>query len=93
MRRLAVSGINDAPYTRVLGFGDATVPSGKPHLVAVTVTPGILYPDGFQEVGTETFYFRRDPRDGFRIVGWQYSEGQRAQWRRQWLEKRKGHAM
>jgi hypothetical protein len=91
MRRLAVSGINSAPYTRVLGFGDATVPAGKARLVAVTLTPGILYRDDFQEIGTETFYFRRDAKEGFRIVGWQYPEGQREQWRRQWLEKGKGH--
>ncbi len=87
MRRLAVSGINDAPYVRVLGFGDATIPAGKPHLVAVTLTPGILYKDDFQEIGTETFYFRRDFKSGFRIVGWQYDEGQRKLWRDQWLEK------
>lgn len=89
MRRIVVSGINDAPYTRALGFGDANIPPGKAHLVAVTVTPGILYKDGDQEIGAETFYFRLDSKSGFRIVGWQYPEGQRGLWRRQWLEKRK----
>ncbi|MBC8102544.1 MAG: hypothetical protein H7Z41_08130, partial [Cytophagales bacterium] len=91
MRRQAVSGINDAPYVRVMGFGDASVPAGKPHLVAVTLTPGILRRDNFQEMGTETFYFRRVSGGGFRIVGWQYPERLRSNWRRQWLGKQKGN--
>lgn len=92
MRRLTVSGINDAPYTRVLGFGDAMVPPGAPHLVAVTLTLGSRYRDGLQECGAETFYFRRDTTGNFRIVGWQYPEGDRERSRRQWLEKQKGRA-
>ena len=88
MRRLAVSGLNDAPYVRVMGYGDALVPAGKGEVVAVTLTPGILYRDDFQEIGTETFYFRRVGKNDFRIVGWQYPERQRAKWRSQWLEDR-----
>ena len=89
MRRLAVSGINAAPYVRVMGYGDAIVaPAGKDEVVAVTLTPGILYRDDFQEIGTETFFFRRVGKNDFRIVGWQYPERQRARWRSQWLADR-----
>ncbi|MES2463652.1 MAG: zf-HC2 domain-containing protein [Armatimonadota bacterium] len=93
MRRQAVSGINDAPYVRVMGFGDASIPDGKPYLVTVTLTPSILRQDGLQEMGTETFYFRRDGAGGFRIVGWQYPERLRSYWRRQQMERRKGRTM
>lgn len=90
MRRTAVAAVNEAPYTRVLGFGDAMVPPGEKPLLAVSITPGIRYRDGDQEGHTEIFYFRRSATGDLRIVGWQYPEGYREQERRDWLEQRKG---
>ncbi|MGC4043145.1 MAG: zf-HC2 domain-containing protein [Armatimonas sp.] len=89
MRCVDICAVNEAPYTRVLGFGDAMVPPGERPLLAVSITPDILYQDGDKEGYTEIFYFKRGTAGDLRIVGWQYPDKYREQERQEWLETRK----